>query len=67
MTTDTFLRMGDAMKATGFSRSQIYRLVNLKQFPQPIKLGERAMAFSATEIEQWQKERIALRNKELEA
>jgi prophage regulatory protein len=67
MPTDVFVRAKEVTKLTGVSRSQIYRLVNLDQFPQPIKLSERCVAWSAAEIERWQKERIAQRNKELEA
>jgi prophage regulatory protein len=63
MSTDTFLRIDDVMRLTGFSRSSLYRLVGLGQFPQGIKLSERAIAWSSSEIEKWQRERITLRDK----
>lgn len=43
-----------AVKArTGMSRSKIYRLVAAGDFPRPIKLGERASAWIASEIDAW--------------
>jgi prophage regulatory protein len=52
-----------AVKArTGMSRSEIYRRIALGDFPRPIKLGERASAWSAAEIDAWIAGRIAARD-----
>jgi prophage regulatory protein len=59
---DTFLRCRDVVRVTGMSRSQVYRLVDLDQFPRPIKLSERSVAWSSAEIEKWQRSRMAKRD-----
>ena len=47
---------------TGLGRSEIYRRIAAGQFPAPIKLGERASAWNAAEIDVWITERIAARD-----
>ena len=47
---------------TGLSRSEIYRRVVAGDFPAPIKLGERASAWSAAEVDGWITGRIAARD-----
>ena len=47
---------------TGLSRSEIYRRVVAGNFPAPIKLGERASAWSAAEVDRWIARRIAARD-----
>jgi prophage regulatory protein len=64
--TDIFLRGKDVTRVTGLSRSMRYRLIDLGEFPQPIKISERCVAWSAAEIERWQQERIAERNDKME-
>lgn len=44
---------------TGLSRSEIYRRAALGAFPAPIKLGQRASAWTSTSIDQWIRDRIA--------
>lgn len=53
------LRMGEVCRRTGLSKSQIYRLVGEVEFPKPIKLSARAMAFVEAEVERWLQQRIA--------
>ena len=40
-------------RATGVSRSTIWRWVKSGEFPAPIQLGPRAVAWPASEIEGW--------------
>ncbi|AMG59257.1 AlpA family transcriptional regulator [Pantoea ananatis] len=47
------MRLPAVIERTGFSRSWIYELINQKQFPQPIKIGSRAVAFIEGEIDEW--------------
>lgn len=47
------MRLLAVIERTGFSRSWIYELINQKQFPQPIKIGSRAVAFIEGEIDEW--------------
>ena len=53
-----FIRMRHLTNLVGLSRSEIYRRVKDGQFPQPIQLGARAIAWPSDKIEQWQFERI---------
>jgi len=47
------IRLPAVIERTGYSRSWIYELINQKQFPQPIKIGSRAVAFIEREIDEW--------------
>ncbi|HZW11910.1 MAG TPA: AlpA family transcriptional regulator [Noviherbaspirillum sp.] len=38
---------------TGLSKSEIYRRIKAGSFPKPLKLGARAVAWPAAEIEAW--------------
>lgn len=61
---DTFLREREVKQKTGIPRSQRYRMMASGQFPHPVKISERCVAWSAAEIEKWQQERIARRDLE---
>ena len=56
--TVRMLRIGDVIKKTALSRSQIYRLIALKAFPSQIPLGERAAGWIEDEIDHWLLDRI---------
>lgn len=47
------IRLSAVINKTGYSKSWIYKLIKSKQFPQPIKIGSRAVAFIESEIDQW--------------
>lgn len=47
------LRLPMVMRITGLARSTIYKLISLNQFPVPIKLSKRAVAWLRSEIESW--------------
>lgn len=51
--------MRDVEKRVGLSRSSIYALAKLGQFPQWIKLGGVRSAWVAHEVDAWISERIA--------
>ena len=46
------------MCATGLSRSTIYARVKAGEFPHPVKLGERAVAWPVQAIRSWIEQRI---------
>lgn len=46
-------RLPTVMQATGLGRSTIYRLVASGQFPRPVHLGPRAVAWRWSDLEQW--------------
>jgi prophage regulatory protein len=48
-----FLRMRSVISMTGLARSTIYRLVAQKQFPSPLRLAVRAIAWRRADLERW--------------
>lgn len=54
-----FLRMKQVREVTGMSRSWIYEAIRRGEFPAPIPLGLRAVAWDAAAIAKWQAERIS--------
>ncbi|CAE6865510.1 hypothetical protein R69658_07838 [Paraburkholderia aspalathi] len=39
--------------ATGLSKTQCYRLIQRGEFPAPLKIGARAVAWRASEVQAW--------------
>jgi prophage regulatory protein len=54
----TILRLPDVKSLTGLSRSTIYLRIKEGTFPTPISIGERAVGWIDSEIENWLEERI---------
>lgn len=52
------LRLPMVMRITGLARSTIYKLIAQNQFPAPIKLSKRAVAWLQSEIESWVSSRV---------
>ena len=50
-TADRLLRRSEVERRCQISRSTIYRLMRLGQFPEPIRIGPRAVRWSRREIE----------------
>ena len=63
---ELFIRLHEVRARVGLSKSQIYKLIDLDQFPKQIKLGRKMSLWSALEIEEWAKEKIKQRDEELE-
>ena len=64
---DTFLRLEAVKQASGLGRSTIYDLMaeDPPRFPRPVKPGgenAKAVAWLASEIAAWQREKIAARD-----
>lgn len=57
-----FIRVGEAVKKTGLSKSSIYDLMAQNLFPKTVRLGARSVAFIESEIDAWMVERIATRS-----
>lgn len=56
------LRLPEVIGRTGLSRSTIYRLASLGEFPKGIKLTERTTAWCAAELGLWIATRRAVRD-----
>jgi prophage regulatory protein len=59
-----FVRKGDLPDYVGLRRTTIEELIKQGRFPKPIKLTERAVAWSEQELIEWQQERIAARDRD---
>ena len=53
------IRMADVQARTGLARSPIYVRVSDGSFPQPIRLGARAVGWIESEVDAWIREQIA--------
>jgi prophage regulatory protein len=60
---DKFLRDAAVTEVTGVPKSTRYEMIKKGAFPRPIKLSERMVAWSAAEISDWMKRRIAARDR----
>ncbi|TAL73715.1 MAG: AlpA family transcriptional regulator [Rhodanobacter sp.] len=47
------IRLPSVRLKTGMSRSTIYRLIGLGDFPAPIKLGPATSAWDAAQVDAW--------------
>lgn len=55
-------RLPQVREVVPYSRSEIYRLISLGQFPKPIPIGARAVAWDMDEVQSWIRERIEARD-----
>jgi prophage regulatory protein len=53
-----FLRLPAVIERTGLSRSTIYEMVERGDFPKPVKIGARAIAWPVSSLETWAAERM---------
>ena len=51
--TDRLLRREEVEAQTGLSRSAIYRLMRAGKFPEPIKIGQRAVRWPQSELNEF--------------
>lgn len=53
----SFLRIGAVVQRTSLSRSTIYAMIRRGEFPEPIRIGARASAWSIEAVETWEQSR----------
>lgn len=56
--SQSFIRLSEVQRRTGYSKAWIYRLMSQKRFPASVKIGTRAIAFVESEIDEWISTRI---------
>jgi prophage regulatory protein len=56
-----FLRLPEVLNQIGMSRSSMYDAIKRGDFPAPIPLGGKSVAWLSTEIETWMASRVAAR------
>lgn len=54
---DPLLRRPDVERETGLSRTSIYRQMDEGSFPRPLRIGRRAVAWRASQIDAWKSSR----------
>lgn len=57
--TNTFIRLPEVQRRTGYSKAWLYRLISQGKFPASVKIGTRSIAFVESEIDEWVNQRIA--------
>ncbi len=56
--SQNILRLPAVLERTGLSRSTVYLMVSKNKFPPPVSLGERAVGWVESQIDQWVDEKI---------
>jgi prophage regulatory protein len=54
-----FLGLPDVIARTTLSRSNIYLRMERGDFPKPVKLGERKVAWLESDIDSWMADKVA--------
>ena len=53
MSEQRILRCAEVTRRTSLSKASVYRLLRAGDFPQPVRLGQRAVGWRAEEIDEW--------------
>ena len=56
---ERLLRLPEVIRRVGYSRPSIYRKMNSAEFPSPVNLGGRAVAWIESEIDAWIESRVS--------
>jgi prophage regulatory protein len=56
---ERFLRRPEVQHLTGLSRSSLYRLIAIQEFPRPINVSKNAVAWLLSSIDDWMAARVA--------
>ena len=57
MTADRLLRREEVEQRCALGRTSVYRLMRSGRFPEPLKVGPRAVRWRESEIEAWMESR----------
>lgn len=60
LTRKKFLRLPQVKESTGLSRSTLYRKIAANEFPHPIHIGVRAVAWVEADVLRWMDEQEQL-------
>ena len=55
------LRINEVMKITAMSKTTIYRWINANQFPKPLNLSSKSVAWLESDIHDWITSKIEAR------
>lgn len=51
--SERILRLKGVLERTGLSRSTLYRKVQARTFPKPLKISERCIGWRESDVESW--------------
>ncbi|MEQ6918024.1 helix-turn-helix transcriptional regulator [Halomonas aquatica] len=57
----TLIRRPEVLQRCGISNTTLHRLIHADDFPAPIQLGSRAVAWVESEVNEWIEQRIEAR------
>jgi prophage regulatory protein len=55
---EKYYRRPEVEQITGLSRSTIYDQIDRGEFPRPVRIGKRAVAWREADIAEWQAQRV---------
>ena len=58
---DALIDVAEVSRMAGISRTEVWRKVKLKAFPQPVRMGSRCTRYSRNEVLDWVRQRLAER------
>lgn len=56
------IKLKQVMDCTGLARSTVYKFMADGQFPKPVKLGSKMVAWVESEVQEWIKQRMSERD-----
>lgn len=56
------IKLKQVMECTGLARSTVYKFMAEGQFPKPVKLGVRMVAWVETEVHAWIEDKVKCRD-----
>jgi len=59
---ERFISLRDVLTRTSLSKTHTYRLINAGEFPRPVPLGPRRVAFIEREVNDWLLSRVEARS-----
>ena len=59
--SDALIDVTEVTRIAGISRTEVWRKVKLKAFPQPTRMGSRCTRYSRNEVLDWVRQRLAER------
>jgi prophage regulatory protein len=54
--------MTELKDKVALSRSQIYKLIQQGEFPEPIKLGKKISVWTDSEVEEWMSKQVLIKH-----
>ena len=62
MSQNRFIRMPDLRQKVGLSKSQIYKLIQQGEFPEPVKLGRKVSVWTDSDVEEWMSKQVPIKH-----